>query len=647
MIDETSGPLVPAYYWAGAGSEIVHRLKGFGRGVDSETYQRAYDESRLQWLRDAFGVNFAFLTYNWGLPDEVEATDWAAFETAARHAHGLGMNVAAYIQPSNAVAIGSYAAAGWYAITPKGKRIPYYNGRFFTCLNHEGWRETVFERVRGALRAGADAIFLDNCAFGGMPVPLSRDYTAFAGCFCPRCHQSFARWQQARDLPPAPIPRLFRPGRDPIAREFAHWRAWTLTAFLREIRAVVDAEKAGAWLLTNTVGAVNVNTYNVFGVDLPEIAHIVDALFVENLQSPRSDGDLLVQNAGTFKLLQSLKPGAPTLSISYERGIGVDGVPDPATFARAMAEGYAAGGVPVVRAAEYIESGQWTLLRPGRHAGQAAATRAIVDFVREHPSFFEDRQSAARVAVLVPPGLAWRGDVFPARGSDYLGVIQALVGAAIPFRVVASAAQAPDAGALIVPAGILLPSSPRIVLRYDDLGVRRKRRSLFDYFAAPLEPLFRIAGPRVIDGYFSHVHVRRFVDRLDLLFRLVFKDQFEYLSMSPAIARILRALGPCQVEASTPVYADVWTTGAGQQLHLVNYGNTPARVRLTLPPGAEAQLSAPGHRRRQITGSFTVERYAVVAWSMKSGSLEAAGPGSGEASGLPPWRGLSNLSSPG
>lgn len=612
--DNLSDQLVPAYYWAGSGSEFVHRLKGFGRPVDSQAYSRAYDASRLQWLRDAFGVNLAFLSYNWGLPDETEQADWAAFETAASRAHALGMKVAAYVQPSNAVAVGSYAAKDWYAVTPRGKRIPYYNGRFFTCLNHEGWRQTVVARVRGALNAGADAIFLDNCAFGGMPVPLSRDYTAFAGCYCSRCHESFRRWQRARNLPADPVPRLFRPGRDPVAREFAHWRAWTLTDFLREIRGIVDAHKPGAWLLTNTVGAVNVNTYNVFGVDLPEIAHIVDALFVENLQSPRADGKLLVQNAGTFKLLQSLKPDAPTLSISYERGIGVDGVPGPSTFARSMAEGYAAGGVPVVRAAEYIEQGAWTLLQPGRHEVEAAATRSVVDFVRSNPSMFNGRRNAAAVAVLVPPGLAWRGDVFPAHGSDYLGVIQALLGAAIPFQVVSSPEQAAGAGALVVPAGVPLPAFDGIVLRYDDLGVRRRRRSLFDYFAAPLEPLFRTFGPPVIDGYFSRVHIRRFVDRLDLLFRLVFRDQFEYLSMSPTITRILRSLGPCEVEASSPVYADLWENRTGLQLHLVNYSEAPVRVSVRIPGAERVEVSTPRSGPRALSAAFSFERYAVVRW---------------------------------
>ncbi|MFN0094983.1 MAG: hypothetical protein ACKVVT_09445 [Dehalococcoidia bacterium] len=611
---EQAGALVPAYYWAGSGSALVHRLKGFDREVDGEAYRRAYDEDRLRWLRDAIGVNLVFLSYNWGLPPEVERSDWEGFRVAAQRAHDAGMRVAAYVQPSNAVAIGSYESRDWYAVTPKGKRIPYYNGRFFTCLNNPAWRATVFERVRGALADGADAIFLDNCAFGGMPIPLSRDYTAFAGCFCGHCHTSFGAWRAARGHPIEGVPRLFRPQRDPVAREFAHWRAWTLTSFLREIKALIDAERPGAWLLTNTVGAVSVNTYHIFGVDLPELAHVVDALFVENLQSPRAEPGLLVQNAGTFKLLQSLKPGAAMLSISYERGIGVDGVPPRATFERTMAEGYAAGGVPVVRAAEYIEDRRWTMLQPGLHDDQAAGARTIVAFVRGHPEIFGGTTNAAAVAVLVPQGLAWRGDAFPERGADYLGVIQALVGAAVPFRVVTAVGQAGDAKVLLVPEGVPLPAFRGAVLRYADLGVYRKRRSLFDYFTAPLEPVMRVAGPRVVDGYYSRVHVRRFVDRLDLLFRLAFRDQFEPLAMDRGLARLLRGLTPCSAEAQTPIYTDLWENEAGLHLHIVNYGSEPAVVQLRTAIGPPTSAKSPSGPVTITAGRMCVDRYVVLSW---------------------------------
>src|SRR5262245_20271360 len=102
-------PNAPVYYWAGQGSATVHRLKGFTFAVDEAAYEHAYDQDRLRWLRDAGGADLLFLSYNWGLPPELESRDWDAFARTAAAAHALGMGVAAYVQPSNAVALGSFA----------------------------------------------------------------------------------------------------------------------------------------------------------------------------------------------------------------------------------------------------------------------------------------------------------------------------------------------------------------------------------------------------------------------------------------------------------------------------------------------------------------------------------------------------------
>jgi hypothetical protein len=616
------GPRFPAYYWAGHGSAVIHRLKGFTYGIDTEAYARAYDESRIAWLQREAGVDFLFLSYNWGLPPEEEVKDWEAFEAASSVAHDKGMGVAAYVQPSNAAALGSFASKAWYAVTPKGKRVPYYNGRFFTCLNNVEWREYVHTRVGDAAYRGADAIFLDNCAFGGMPIPLSSDYTAFAGCYCNACQESFHAWQQARGLRPSSIPRMFSPGRNPVARDYAHWRASTLTNFLRDIRDRLKATHPAVQLLTNTVGAVNVNTYFVFGVDLPEIAKIVDWLFVENLQAPRASKGLLVQNAGTFKLLQSLKPDAPALSISYDRGIGVDGIPAPKNFARTTAEAIATGGVPVLRATEFIEAKKWTLLQPRLHDEQCHAARRIVDFARSRDDIFADRKPAATVGVLVPPRLAWTGDIFPGHGADYLGVIQSLVCSAIPFRMVSSLANPSGLRVLLVPDGTRVGHDFRgRVLTYSELGLRKRRRSLFDFLGKSVEPLASVIGPKLIDGYYRRVHVRRFADRVDILFRLLFRDQFVPLEIAPSALAVLHAVQPITVVASSPVLAELWQSEGRLQLHLLNYREKPVRVSVQGSFGEIIAVSTPAGSRYPERGVFTVDDYAVVEWSAANNAI--------------------------
>jgi hypothetical protein len=278
-----------------------------------------------------------------------------------------------------------------------------------------------------------------------------------------------------------------------------------------------------------------------------------------------------------------------------------------------MAEGYAAGGIPVVRAAEYIEAHDWTLLQPGLHDGRARAVRDVVDFVNGNDMLFADRTAASPIALYVPEGLAWRGDIFPRKGSNYLAVMQALVRGAIPFRVVTRLRNLDDVRVLIVPSGARLPDRFNgEILHYDQLGIRERRRSLFDYFLS--ETLMKRVGPWVIDGYYSRVYVRRFVDRLDLLFRLVFRDQFKPFDIDRRVAEWLRARLPCRVVARGPIYADLWRTASGLHLHLVNYADEPVEVEVHTAIDGPISVSAPnGEVPAQATSRrVTVANYVVV-----------------------------------
>ncbi len=218
--------------------------------------------------------------------------------------------------------------------------------------------------------------------------------------------------------------------------------------------------------------------------------------------------------------------------------------------------------------------------------------------------------------MFVPPGLAWRGDAFPASGSDYLGTIQALVAEQIPFRIVIDLASAKDVQLLLIPDGIDPPTvTGQRLFRYEDLGIRKSRRSLFDYGAPWLEPVARFAGPKIINGYYSRVQVRRFVDRLDLLFRLVFKDQFAPLNIDIVPRGFLRSLLPVVIDADGPVYADLWRNASGLHLHLVNYGSKPMPVRIRQMPG-EPIRAASATGSAAIKGeSLLLDTYAVISWS--------------------------------
>lgn len=129
------------------------------------------------------------------------------------------------------------------------------------------------------------------------------------------------------------------------------------------------------------------------------------------------------------------------------------------------------------------------------------------------------------------------------------------------------------------------------------------------------ERLLAKVGPWVVDGYYSRVYVRRFVDRLDLLFRLVFRDQFAPVDIDRRVAAWLRSRLPCTVESRGPVYADLWRTERGLHLHLVNYGDTPVEVDVHTAMGepAEVVASDKGAARATQSRRVTVDNYAVVA----------------------------------
>lgn len=607
--------LAPAYYWAGAGSARIHRLKGFTLRVDEDEYLAAYHEDRLRWLASA-GVNLLFLSYNWGLPPELERRDWLDFEVAAARAHRLGLEVAAYVQPSNAADVGSYASSGWWALTPEGQRIPYYNGRYFTCLSNPAWRQTVRERAVDAVFRGADAVFLDNCCFGGMPIPLGADTTGFAGCACLRCQAAFKDWLSREGLPASSIPRVLRAAANPAVEHYFRWRAGVVTSLLRETRQAVHAARPSAVVLTNTFGAASVDAFAMFGVDMVSVAREVDWLFVENLQSPRVSAGRLTQNAGTFKVLRALKPSAPALSISYERGTGVDPVPPPRAFARIAAEAFAAGGTPVLRAGEYVTAGAWTHLRPVHHDEQLRAWRSMTDFVSANPALFANRRSAAGLALVLP------ADAQLARGgvAEVMAVAEALVAATIPFRVVQDGQRLDGVTVAVGPTGGRPPGWDGEWLAYAQL-VPPRASAPNERLLAFVEPLLRRVGPALLRAYYQQRLVRKAADRLDALVRVAAVGQSRVVPLPLPMRRRLRAASPVRAVADSPVYADLWQCPAGLALHLVNYGDQPARVRVAQPRLDAARLLTPrGDASVLRSGVVTLDRYAVLAWAASVGS---------------------------
>ena len=99
------------------------------------------------------GFNWAYLTYDWGFPPEVEQADWQSFREAVAVYHAAQMRVFGYIQTSNYVVSGSFAGQDWYARDPQGRPFYYYTGRYMSCWLHPEWQQHLQAMVAGVVDA--------------------------------------------------------------------------------------------------------------------------------------------------------------------------------------------------------------------------------------------------------------------------------------------------------------------------------------------------------------------------------------------------------------------------------------------------------------------------------------------------------------
>jgi hypothetical protein len=75
----------------------MNRLKFMGAPVDERAHLEAYAEEGAYRVASELGCNWAYLTYNWGFPPEIEKEDWIVFQQASQIYHQHGIRVFAYI----------------------------------------------------------------------------------------------------------------------------------------------------------------------------------------------------------------------------------------------------------------------------------------------------------------------------------------------------------------------------------------------------------------------------------------------------------------------------------------------------------------------------------------------------------------------
>ena len=605
------------YLWAGQGTIDLLRVKFPDLDVDEAAHREAH---RLETARSlaAQGVNWAFLAMNWGFPPEWEQAHWAEFATATEAFQSAGIKVAAYVQSSNCVAAGSYADRDWYAVTPDGRRIPYYHGRFMTCWHHPGWQEEVAANARRAIERNADAVFFDNVWMGAMPWTLAGATGGFAGCACPRCREAFRRAHDAE------MPERIDDG--PASRLYLRWRAEVVAERLAQWRDLVRAEREDALVLANNCDVILRDTRTLFGIDLTLTARGQSALLIENVAAPRLDETRLVANALPLKAIRALVPERPILSLAYERGIGLDGPPDPARLVRTIAEAAAVGVAPLVKASEYLNANrQFTVLTASELAPAREAVGRILPWMQTHSDLYEGLEPDPDVAVYYDRvGMEERwGATAPATFAVALSLLEE----AVPFEFV-TAEQIESgraaAGIILVPPGAAPPpsSSARVVFL---------KSSSVDVPGAPSRWLGSAIGRRLADrplrrvtsAYFGSARVRRLFDRSGLTGRFLQSPFFRLPRRRKELHRLLPPPSSPHLRAAWPVLAERWRRADGTRLlHLVNYGPAPNTVRTSLADGPALTLHTPDEETRLYQwprqAILDLEHYAVLEWTPSS-----------------------------
>jgi len=601
----------PVYLWAGPGTVRMNRLKFMDAPVDEAVHAEAHTAVGARRMAEEAGFTWAYLMYNWGFPPETEAEDREEFRRAVEVYHAAGMRVFGYVQLSNYVDDGSYQAADWYAVDPRGRPFYYYTGRYMTCWLHPAWREHLRGIVEGIVEAGADGVFFDNPWHGIQPMGFGGTWLGPAGCYCARCRAAF------REATGLDIPQAIAPQADEASRQYVRWRAEQVTGTLAmladQARSLRPAAPTGATpgirISANDFDAVMRPSYLIFGIDLAALARVQDVIMIEDYGLPRwepaaANGRpaLLVNNALTLRTARALIGATPLSTDPYDQGIGFDAVYAPRRFQQGIAEAAACGATMVVKGTEYVEEGTFTLLTAERYGPQRQAIGQIHRWLAAHAGLYRGQENAAVVGLLYPGEALWQN--WHRLAPRYFGLGQALLAAGIPWRVMTG--EDDRAGLEVL---LCLGDVPRWAASVPGL-----RTVAVDDLAgwAPPAPSF-LARHATIRGlasrgigwsfqaYFRWRPVRRLVDGLGLVH---FFWQTPFFRLPPVAAReaLLQAMGdrPCpNVRAAAPVLAEVWRQGGGWQLHLVNYATEPQAVRVEFGRAVQGQVLSPDGPARQ------------------------------------------------
>ena len=610
----------PIYLWAGPGTIRMNKVKFMQVDVDEKVHMDAHEGDVANLVVNTLYQNWIHLTYCWGFPPEIEREDWQSFESATREYHKLNARVFAYIQSSNCVFSGSFTNKNWYAITPQGKKVFYYSGRYMTCFQNEDWINYLKERIVDAINRGADGIFFDNMWYGLQPNSLFTTWLGGAGCYCSACKQKYAS-EKGRLIP------TFTDLKNQEVLDYIHWRAEKMTEVIQDLSAYARSLKSDVVISANDYDPVMRPTKLIFGIDFQTLAKIQDVTMIENFALPKWEiqpEEKLVNNALTVRNTQPFLPENKHLSVlSYDVGIGFDPVYPVRRILTGMAEAAALGCSMTTKGTEYHDGQKMTLLTAPEYKNQQEEIGGFHRWLEENQSIYQfQMERYADVAILHPGDQLWQK--WHQLAPIYFAIQQTLLAAGIPWKVISTLEDAKTGNQVIIFDESKISQSSThnfsIINAMDFSFSKDIPDSFFDRNPS-LRKILSTITDQLIRGYHGSRSIRKLMDWFGMA-KLVTHTPFFMLpnnSIRRELLQKINAEGTFRVISEHPVLIDVWKTNKGEyNIHLTNYHAQSQAILLKTPQPWKLKIISPSQEVKEIqpeknTTKMNIDLYHICS----------------------------------
>lgn len=606
------GTYRPIYLWGGPGTIRMNRVKFMDQKVNEFAHHEVHTLDGAKKVVDEVYSNWIHLMYDWGFPPEIEAEDWRDFKKGCAAYHELGVKVFAYIQTSNCVYQGSFKEKDWYAVDAKGRKVFYYTQRYMANLLHPEWQQHIKTLITQAIEFGADGIFFDNLWDGAMPVSLMGTWLGSAGSFDAISQQKYTE-DTGKMIP-------FDVAEDrPEVREYLNWRVAKVTSVVGSFAQHARELKPDVVIGANDFDMVMRNSPVIYGLNLEQQAQVQDITMIENFAIPKwvPEKDVLVNNAQTIRVARALVGNAAHLSVlSYDDGIGWDGMYHPRRFRQTIAEAAACGVTNTIKGTEYHHAGQHTMLTANGFEVQRGAIGHYQQWLETNTSLFSGkRQNLADVVLFYPvEELMFR---WQEMAPLFFAVGQTLLKLGIPWRVVRKVENIGDSTTVYVFTQEHLKQVDGATLVTDIPGwstlvkssVMNHNKVLRRLTEGVIEPLWH--------SYFSSKLMRSLIDGLRL-FKLFTGTKLFNLppyELQKSLRDQTKTKLP-KVVCDGTVLIEFWKKDDEIQIHLMNYTNELQRVTIEFGKEVQMEILSPDdemvHDLKAEGLSFDLDVYTIL-----------------------------------